>query len=131
MEGQPEARPQPLAGHSGGTGKAAAGNGGEPQEFAGSRSRRPRMDIQDAERDYRRREAGEKPSAGGIDRTAGRAGNESDGAGKQLILIRPLMEKIMLQLEAWKEQIDLETIRSKSHDNRNDDRTAYNHRQKA
>ena len=36
----------------------------------------------------------------------------------------------MLQLEAWKEQIDLETIRSKSHDNRNDDRTAYNHRQK-
>ena len=59
MEGQPEARPQPLAGHSGGTGKAAAGNGGEPQEFAGSRSRRPRMDIQDAERDYRRREAGE------------------------------------------------------------------------
>lgn len=131
MEGQPEARPQPLAGHSGGTGKADAGNGGEPQEFAGSHSRRPGMDIQDAERNNRRREAREKPGAGRIDLTAGRVGSQSDGAGEQLTLIRQLMEKIMLQLEAWKEQIDLETIWSKSHDNRNDDREAYNHRQKA
>ena len=130
MEGQAEARPQPFAGHSGGTGKTDAENGGKPQEFEGSRNRGSRLDIQDAERNNRRREAGEKSGAGGINRTPGRAGSKSDGSGEQLSLIRQLMEKIRLQLEAWKEKIDLETIRSKSHDNRNDDRESHDNRQK-
>ena len=131
LEGQAEARPQPLAGYSGGAGKAAAGNGGKLQEFEGSSSRGSRVDIQDAERDHRRREAGEKSGSRRIDATPGRVGSQSDGSGEQLSLIWQMMEKIRLQLEAWKEKIDLETVRSKSHDNRTDDREARIHRQKA
>lgn len=130
IERQTEERPQPFAGHDRRTGKAAAGNSGKPQEFEESRNRRPGMDFQDTERNHRRREAGEKPGAGGIDHTTGRTGSESDGAGGQVSQIRQLMEKIMLQLEAWKERIDLETIRSKSHDNRTDDKEDKHYRQK-
>lgn len=131
MAQQAEGRPQPLAGQDRGTGKANPEFGGEPQKLEGSSDRRPGLDFQDAERDHRRREAREKPGVGGIDRTTGRAGSQSDGSGEQLSLIRQMMEKIRLQLEAWKEKIDLETIRSKSHDSRTDDREAHNHRQKA